>query len=320
MRSGFAAIVVLFVLLSISTLALSASDKITTSSDRPFQALFSIEFQAAQAGWTADLALQAGHVWKVLGNLPRATSYWEVAVQQDSDNVEVWRNLAEAYIALQRWSLATIALARLIELNPDDNWSHYQLGLMQIAVDPERARAELKLAARDSANQEVSDDLLLALKLPASLSTMHVGVTLSRHNLWNYAELTFQHIVALDEPLPEALAYLGLARDQQEKNGSQQIEQAVKIAPDHALIRYIQGLHLRLRGDNVGSLDAFLRAATYEPPNPAYAAELGTAYQLIGDLPLAEEWLRKAVTLSDNDPRFQQLLDQFLSQLPPADN
>jgi hypothetical protein len=37
-------------------------------------------------------------------------------------------------------------------------------------------------------------------------------------------------------------------------------------------------------------------------------AELGTAYQLVGDLSQARRWLEQAVALSD-DPRFQQLLD-----------
>jgi len=42
--------------------------------------------------------------------------------------------------------------------------------------------------------------------------------------------------------------------------------------------------------------------------NPAMAAELGVAYQLDGQLGRAERWLETAVTLSEDDPRFAEML------------
>lgn len=282
------------------------------SGERPVQALYQLEQVASQSGWTGESALQAGLAWEKLGNTPRGVTYFEIASQRDPENADIWRALAESYLDLQRWSLATIALTRITELDPEDDWACFHFGLLQAATAPESAGDYLAQIHPDSQYAPVVDNVRLALE--SNDAAMQVGLTLAQHHLWSYAELAFFHALNFSNPLPETYAYLALARDRQGKDGSADIEQAVNLAPDNATIRYLQGLHLRLMGAYLPSLDAFLRAATLDSENPAYAAELGAAYQLIGDLQLAEEWLQKAVTLSDNDPRFQRLLDQFLSQ------
>lgn len=308
------AVVLALPFLSISFLTPQTSKPlaVTESDERPVQALYQLEQAAAESGWTGESALQAGLAWKKLGNTPRAVTYFEMASQLDLDNADIWRALAEGYLDLQRWSLATVALTRTAELDTQADWARFHLGLLQAATAPESAGAYLAQIRPDSQYAPVIEEVSQALK--SDEAAMQVGLTLAQHHLWSYAELAFFHTLTFNNPLPEAYAYLGLARNRQGKDGSAAIEQAVNSAPDNALVRYLQGLHLRLKGDNQLSLDAFLRAATLDAENPAYAAELGAAYQLIGDSQLAEEWLQKAVTLSNDDPRFQQLLDQFLSQ------
>jgi Flp pilus assembly protein TadD len=94
-------------------------------------------------------------------------------------------------------------------------------------------------------------------------------------------------------------------------------------------VRYLQGLHLRHIGDDRASLDALIQAVALNPQDPALFAELGMSYQLMGDSESAERWLREAVRLSQNDPRFRALLDEFrftqqdaltniLAQIAPA--
>ena len=109
--------------------------------------------------------------------------------------------------------------------------------------------------------------------------------------------------------MPLALAYGGLARDMQGKDGAPQIDAAVTVAPDDPQVRFLQGLHLRLAYDNAGSLDAMVQAVALDPENPALYAELGKAYQLTGDLTAAERWLKFAVSL---DSHFQPLLEFVL--------
>jgi tetratricopeptide (TPR) repeat protein len=288
------------------------------AANRPVQALYQIKVIAAQTGWTADLARSAGNLWQTLGDLSQAVTFWELAAQKDPSNLPLAKQLAQTDLDLQRWTAAIVALNHLLELSPDDNWAHYHLGLLQAAFDPQQALNHLHLASRELVYRDVAADFLFLGQATADdpATVMRVGLTLATHKLWNYAELVFQYAADLAQPFPEALAYAGLARDNQGKDGSAQIEQAVTLAPLNAQVRYLQGLHLRSNGDNNGSLNALQQAANLDPLNPAFAAELGSAYQLVDQLPQAEYWLKQAVTLSKNDPRFQDLLTHFYEQFP----
>ena len=144
--------------------------------------------------------------------------------------------------------------------------------------------------------------LLAALTSPTDPT--RAGIALADVKLWAYAELAFSQ--ATGDPL--ALAYGGWVRDQQGKSGAHWIDAAVALAPDSAQVRLLQGLHLRLNYDYAGSLDAIIQATALDPENAALYAELGTAYQLSGDLTTAEHWLKYAVSLDD---RLQPQLDAF---------
>jgi predicted Zn-dependent protease len=141
-----------------------------------------------------------------------------------------------------------------------------------------------------------------------------VGRVLFDLEMWSYAELAFHHAADVAAPFPEAMAYVGLARDRQGKDGSEWVKQAVTLAPDNARVLYVQALHLRHVGDDAGSVDILIRAIALEPDNPALYAELGTSYRLIGDLSRAEYWLKNAVLFSNNAPEFEALLTTFYTE------
>lgn len=285
-------------------------------SNRPLQALYQVEVLASQSGWTFDLARTAGDLWQDLGNTARAVDYWEAAIRLNSDDAPVQRKLAQGYLTLQRWSLAAVTLDKLVQLLPDDAWTHYQLGLLGVVSNAANAAEHLQIAARSALYQAISDDLLAITTTDTVNRAMQVGVVLADHTEWAAAERAFQYAADFQNLFPEALAYLGLARDNQGKNGRPQIEQAVTFAPQNAQVQYLYGLHLHLTGDDEASRDALERAAYLEPLNPAFAAELGLAYQRAGSFAQAEYWLQQAVTRSNGDARFQELLTQLYNQLP----
>lgn len=287
---------------------------VNLAAHRPMQSLYQIDALVAQSGWTADLAKSAGDIWEALDDLPRAVSYWEIAVKLQPDDTSLTRRLAQAYLDLQHWSQAVITLSKLLKLN-DDNWAHFQLGILQSVLDSSSAAEHLQLAARDPQYESISTQLIPILKEPSDVvRATQLGVVLASAKLWPAAEYVFQYAASLSPKLPVALAYTGLVRDQQGKNGRPQIEQAVAFAPNNAQVRYLQGLHLHLLGDEDGSLIALQQATVLDPLNPAFAAELATSYNRAGDSVKAEYWYKAAVTLSNNDPRFQALLTDFYRQ------
>ncbi len=268
-------------------------------SGRPLQALYQLQVQADRDGWTSERLRAAGDLWREAGDLTRAVAYWEAA----APDALLLRDLSLAYLELNRWADAADALDHLLVLlppvSPDRAWAQFQLGLISATYDPVRALALLR-AAQPAYGDTVAR--LLPLVASAADSTQ-VGIALAQSDLWPYAELAFSQS---GDPL--ASAYAGLARDMQGKDGSAWIDAAVAVAPADPQVRFLQGLHLRLNHDHQGSLDAIVQAVALDPENPALYAELGKGYQLLGDLPSAERWLKFAVSL---DPNFQPLLDSF---------
>jgi Flp pilus assembly protein TadD len=278
---------------------------------RVMQALYHVEVQAAREGWTAALARAAGDLWREAGDWTNAAAYWEMAAAAEPSDTSLLRQIAQAYIALQQWTHAVDTLERLVQLEPNEAWAHYQLGLLRAPLDAHNARQHLSAAVTSLDYSAVSQILLTTIDTYGSdpvLLSMRVGVLFMDFEMWAHAELAFSQAALIAQPFPEALAYTALARDWQGKDSTLWLEQALQLAPDNALVRYVEGLHWRLGGDNPRSLEALLRAVTLEPANPAYCAELGTAYRLTGDLESALLWLQQAVILSNNAPEFQRLL------------
>jgi Flp pilus assembly protein TadD len=278
-------------------------------SGRPVQALYRVEVLAERNGWTPDLLRLAGDLWREAGDITRALPYWQAAAQQGND-VILLRDIAQAAINVQDWASASDTLQHLATLSPDDTWVNLQLGLIEAAVDPSAALDHLTIAARENAYAPLAVQLVDILRGASAEPAfgLSVGSIMADHDLWSYAELAFMQAAGA-QPVPEALAYVGFARDMQGKDGGSWIDNAVALSPNNATVRLLQGLHLRHKGDYTASLDALMNAAALDPQNPVMFAELSAGYQLLGDLSNAGYWLQQAVAISGGDPRFQQMLD-----------
>lgn len=283
---------------------------------RVMQALYLVEAQAAVSGWTPMLARTAGDLWRQAGDMVNAAAYWEIAARTQPPDTALLRQLAQTYLDLQRWALAADTLERLVSAGHGQTWAHYQLGMLRAAFDPQTAISHLESAATEVAFNALANALLRVLMGNADdpLISARVGQVFVEYRLWAYAELAFAHAAIIGQPFAEALAYTGFVRERQGKDGSAWIEQALSLASDNAQVRYLQGLHLRARGDMVESVAALVEAVALQPANPLYCAELGRAYQLIGDVTNAALWLQQAVILSGSAPEFQQLLGLFYAQ------
>ena len=321
MKWGAAPILVLLFLLGAcantesDTTDSSVRDRIQANlaAGRTMQALYQIDTLAAETGWSADLLLLAGNTWQQNGDVTRALPYWEaVQAAQPDVNSTLLRQMSQAYLDLNQWTQAVDTLDQLVTLDPENGWGHYQLGLIRAAFDPAAAATHLQAAARVPAYTETANSLLAVVENQADAYV--VGVRLARLDLWPYAELAFQRAIDQGDAPVEALAYIGLARDQQGKDGQALVSQAVATSPENALIRYLEATHLRVTGDYRGSLESLIQATALEPDNPVYYAELGTAYQFMGDLESAERWLKVANNLSNGDPQFQQMLALFYAE------
>lgn len=283
---------------------------------RAYQALFHVEAQAAQSGWTVDLRSTAGELWFELGDLGMASAHWQAAVLLGGRSLALLRELANAYIRLSAWRDAADTLSILLEVAPEDTWARYQLGMIRAPFNPAESEVHLRAAVAEPGFTETASALLTALRDYSTdpMVSLYVGLVFAERELWAHAELAFTHAASVNQLLPEADAYVGLARDRQGKDGSAWVERAIARDPANPTINYLYGLHLRIVGNLERSLTAFLRAAAFDPENPAIQAELGSAYRLLGEFALAETHYQQAVTLSNGDPQFQRLLAAFYAE------
>lgn len=275
-----------------------------STANRPVQALYRAQSAALREGWTPEQRRAAANAYAALGDLRRAAALWERAAPPDAPTL---RRLSETYLELGDWPKALDALERLLALDGVDiAWANFQLGLIRASFDPARALAHLRAAEPDYGASLAP----LIAALQSNPSPVRVGIALADAELWPYAELAFSQVG--DDAL--ALAYAGLARDRQGKDGSAQIARAVALDARSAQVRYLEGLHWRQVGDYQASLDALVQATALDPENPALYTELASAYRLLGDLDSAERWYAQAVTVSNGDPRFQAVLDAFRAE------
>ncbi|MEP6984670.1 MAG: hypothetical protein ABI970_03675, partial [Chloroflexota bacterium] len=192
-KRAFLLVMALSVLASTPPPPSGSSLTVDLAAHRPMQALYQIEALVAQSGWTADLAKSAGDIWESLDDLPRAVSYWEIAVRLQPTNEQLTRRLAQSYLDLERWSQAVITLSNLLKLN-DDNWAHFQLGILQGVLDSSSATEHFQLAARDKQFQSVANQLIPLLNEPSDSSrAMQIGAVLATAKLWPAAEYVFQY-------------------------------------------------------------------------------------------------------------------------------
>jgi len=285
---------------------------------RPVQALYVVEADALANGWTPQAFRLAGDLWREIGDQYAAAAYWERAALTLSDDLPLMRDLAQSYLDLGEYQSAADALSRVLALEPDlndQNWAAYHLGLIRAAAHPPPLEA-LELALREPAFAPIVSPVLQALtaETPDTSRALDVGIALVSVEQWAYAEIAFEQAVADPEYAALALAYTGWVRDMQGEDGGSEIRRAIVLAPNDARVRFVYGLHLRAVSDNAASLLAFEQAVALDPTRPAAFAELARAYAIMGDRSTAQYWFESALALSNNDPRYQALLDQFYAQ------
>lgn len=123
------------------------------------------------------------------------------------------------------------------------------------------------------------------------------GVTLIGLGEWAYAERAFLAALEANAVNPTALAYLGYARDRQQRDGLPDLEAALAMSPNDPIIYYLLGQHWRLAGDSARAHAAFYQAYLLDDQNPAFAAEVALARQDLSDYAGAERWFTRAVEL-----------------------
>lgn len=200
---------------------------------------------------------------------------------------------------------------------PDDAQIHSVYAQLLSVYDPGRAPDHLRRLSNASGGlNELERDLLRVITSTAaqgSQAYLHaqVGQVFARYQRWPIARASFQAALQVEPDYVDALAYLGLAREQTGQDGSAEILSALAAAPEDPRPYAFLALHYLKRGETELASDALDSAARRDPENPAIAAQLGSVYAELGDFSAATQAYLTATDLAPDDARFWLLLANF---------
>jgi tetratricopeptide (TPR) repeat protein len=268
-------------------------------------------------GWTPQRRIALGDAFYGKGDLPAALEQWEAAWVDLPEDDGLLVRLARNYEAVGRYPEAVTALNALARLRGDDATVYYRLAVLTAATVPAEAPGRLAVVAELSPELAPLTQLLINAIQEGqatgseAVTYAKVGFAFETLGEWRLAEEALTRAVTLDPTYGEAYAYLGLALDQQGKDGLESYEQALALEPASMIANFYVGLYWRRFGDSEQALTYLNAAFATDPTNPAIAAEMGAAYGALGDLINAEKWLSAAVTLDESDARWWLLLARF---------
>ena len=247
------------------------------------------------------------------GDLPSAMKAWRNALPM----AEAYRYLAQGQRISGDFSAAMDSWHASLLQEPQEAAAHYQVGLLEMALAPSKALPDLMRAARldpklDASVQNLRGALNAAL-LSDDRSYQFVisGRALGASGNWDLAAEAFRNAIALRTDYAEAWAWLGEAKQQQGQDGSAEIERALAINPDSAMLQSLYGLYLQRQKQPEKALTAFQKAVTLQPEEPGWQMALGGAYEQNGNLIAALEHYQRAVELAPDEPTAWRALAEF---------
>jgi tetratricopeptide (TPR) repeat protein len=269
------------------------------------------------AGWVAW-----GDVNYLNDDPQRAAEIWEQALSRENPSDQLYARLANIYLSNGERTRAAESLHKYLAVHAEDAAAHYRLGVLLFVSEPERALTELIRAAQ--LDPEL-DPALQTLRTARNLASQNdsesgrlviLGRGLALVQEWQLARTAFESAVEADRNNAEAWAWLGEANQQTNlpQGGSVELEQALKLDTNSAVVRGLRGLYFQRAGNFREALTEFRAAAMLEPDNPAWQVSAGEAYAKLGDLISALQSYQAATDLAPEDPTYWRLLAIFCAQ------
>ncbi len=242
-----------------------------------------IRHAAALTGWSAERRRQLAEA--LAASDPRqAVNYQRALLDGSPQDVPVLRAILADDLAAHNWRDAQTTLDSLTQRDPTNGEAWYDHAIFNAVANPKGALIDLQRAASDPKVhlRAYADSRVLNAHLgdPPATRLLALGVQLTGDSQWALAEYVLGQVVAWDSGSAAAQALIGLAQDEQGRDGWLSIQSALARSADDPMVNYAAGLHWRIMGDYGAALAALSRAEASDPGSPALAAEIGTIYRL----------------------------------------
>lgn len=228
-----------------------------------------------------------------------------------------YRRLSLYYHAQKEYVKEKEMLMRYLDLKNDDASVHYDLGILLLLEESDLARQHFQRASVlnpqfDSASQTLITALAVSqVQADESSRLVVLGRALGIVSEWELARAAFEKAVSVDQKNAEAWAWLGESNQQIGLDGSAELDHALSLNRQSAVVHSLRGLYWKRLGNFPNALNEYLQAVEFDPKNPAWVSAVGESYQLVGDMPRALEYYQLAAELAPNESAYWRLLAAF---------
>ena len=252
-------------------------------------------------GGVAQLSLDLGDAYSQVGDTEQALARWRRGADLGAEPESILVRLLPYYESRQQWVELADTLARWIAIHPQDSRARFRLALIQATRDPGSAVDELNALALQrgeswSQAQDLAGIISTGLEQGGeAFALARVGEFLLRVGEPRLAQPALQAALERNPGYGEALAYLGLAREQAGLPSAPDYAQAVILSPDSPQAHLLYGSFLLRQGDVARARLELDRAWVLDSHSWAIAVERGRLEFAAGDLTAAETWFAHAV-------------------------
>ncbi len=270
--------------------------------------------QLSEQGWA-----WFGTSYFQTNDVEKAISTFENGLKENQ-SATLYRLLASAYRSQKRWEAEKNALENQIQLDSQDAYAQYRLGILLMIFSPAEAYDKLNRASTLNVETDSAvDTLITALNIADTQSNesdkyVTIGRALGLVQEWELAFVAFQKSIELNEENAEAWAWLGEAKQQQGQDGSVELNQALRLNHTSATVRGLRALYWNRQEKYAQMLAEYSLANEFEPTNPAWLAGIGEAHAKLGDLISALQAYQQAVELAPDEATYWRVLAMFCAE------
>jgi tetratricopeptide (TPR) repeat protein len=249
----------------------------------------------------------------------RALQVWQGGVEKYISNVGLYDNLAMGYHVQGDYASEQDALTTRLTLE-DNAQIRYRLGILLTLTDSRSAINQFKAASDldpqfDPAAQTLTSALdFSSIQPDESTRLVAIGRGLGLVNEWGTALRAFEGAREADQNNPEAWAWLGEAKQQTGADGRAELDHALDLDPQSAIVRGLRGLYWKRQSNYSKALVEYKIAFGLEPENPAWLVAIGETYVQLGDLSSALEQYQSATAVAPGESTYWRLLATFCVQ------
>jgi tetratricopeptide (TPR) repeat protein len=223
--------------------------------------------------------------------LDQAVSLYNQAIQLDSNNFLLYRNVGILYFEKNDLLNSAKTLLTANKLKPDDSITLIYTGKVLLKLDDV---ATAKKYLETALGQGIDSP-----ELYGALGDMHRALGENQQALEAY-----QKAIELGPDKPEGYTGLGhlYYNNKKYEMAAGQFEEALKYAPESGDLWYNAGMSYLGKDDLNKAAECMYRSLSYQPNNPETFNALGTVFMKANQFELAEKSFQKALEL---DPAYE---------------